>query len=224
MNEKNKEYYIPKDIINFFYQENNEYRKYFIKKSYDYLLVDFTVLSIILSFFFNVLSNWSKLFTVLLFIFAISSKWYIITKKLKEFVIPFEMFWKEYDTIEEKANKIQNEKEKIQFIKKETEEMFFGSKYNTARDTHNYYTNLMRKLNKYISFSFFCVIIVLLNIGRAEINKIIILGDFFIISFDVLIFLLFLFSVIFVLYPFKFIKKWVLKVKKKENPEENKRI
>lgn len=206
------EEYIPRDIITQFHKEYDDYRKYFIKKVYDYLMVDFGVLSVILSFFFVNLTNLSKIYCLILFIFAIIPKWIIITNKLKQFGVPIKKFWEEYDKIEEKAKELDS-KDKLVFIKKETEEMYYGSIYNATISTYDYYTKWMNRLNKYISFSLFCVIIVLLNLGKAGLEsdphfKFIINYSFGWISLG-----LFLFPLIYVFLP-EIIKLFKILIKK----------
>jgi hypothetical protein len=179
------EEYIPKDIITQFYKEYDDYRKHFIKKVYDYLMVDFGVLSVILSFFFVNLTNLSKIYCLILFIFAIIPKWIIITTKLKQFGVPIKKFWEEYDKIED--------------------------------------NKWMNRLNKYISFSLFCVIIVLLNLGKAGLEsdphfQLIINYSFEWISLG-----LFSFPLIYVFLPeiFKLIKILIKKCSKSKEIDAN---
>ena len=184
---------IPKNIIDDFYNQNNEYRKYFIKKATDYLLVDFTVLSLILSFLFTKLTTVSKIICIILFLLAIIPKYFIISKKLREFLVPIDEFWERYAKLEENAKDMDKEK-KYKYINKEAEEIYYATKKDAAMDTHKYYINYMGKLNRYISFSFFSVVIVLLNLGALSLFGEDINNPLVLIPFNLLIISIFIIS------------------------------
>ena len=108
--------HIPKDHIEKFFESNDNYRKYYISKVHQYLLIDFTVLSVILTLSFVNLTIFSRITTIILFFCAFSTKFIIITKKLKEFTIPLDKYWDKYHTIINKAEKKYNDqKEKNLF-------------------------------------------------------------------------------------------------------------
>ncbi len=97
--------HIPKDHIEKFFESNDNYRKYYISKVHQYLLIDFTILSVILTLSFVNLTIFSRITTIILFFCTFSTKFIIITKKLKEYAIPIDEYWKKYDIIVEKADK-----------------------------------------------------------------------------------------------------------------------
>ncbi len=218
--------YIPSHIVDDFFNQNDEYRKYFIKKAADYLLVDFTVLSIVLSFFFTRLTIISMIACITLFFLAIQTKWYIISRKLREFVIPIKQFWEKYKEIEKEAGELPDE-EKKEYIKKESNEVYYATKKDAAIDTHDYYVKLMSKLNRYISFSFFCIIIVLFNIGIYGLFNENITNIMFQIFFDLVITFIFFIAIIFGFNIFSSIRHFIKnskgifknKIKKKDRQD-----
>lgn len=189
--------YIPKDHIEKFYKSNDKYRKYFISKVHQYLLIDFTVLSIILALSFEGLTVFSRIITIILFLCAFSTKFKIIIKKLKEFTVPIDEYWDRYDIIKEKAeNGYKDQKEKNNFIERELDETYYATLKKATEDTHKYYPEAMHKLNRYITFSFFNIFIVLLNIGFIDFFSWNLFCKILVFPFDIAIILILVYGLI----------------------------
>lgn len=190
--------HIPKDHIEKFFESNDNYRKYYINKVQQYLLIDFTVLSVILTLSFENLTIFSRISTIILFFCAFSSKFIIITKKLKEFTIPLDEYWDKYHKIVQKVEKEnQDQKEKNFIIERELDEVYYATLKTATEDTHKHYTEAMHRLNKYISFSFFNIIIVLLNIGFIAFFSWNLIGKIFVFPFDLIIVFIFFLTIVF---------------------------
>ena len=189
--------YIPKDHIEKFYKSNDKYRRYFISKVHQYLLIDFTVLSIILALSFEGLTVFSRIITIILFICAFSTKFKIVTKKLKEFTVPFEEYWDKYYVIVEKAEKeYKGQEERNTKIERELDESYYATMKKVTEKTQKYYPEAMHKLNRYITFSFFNIIIVLLNIGFVEFFSWNLFYEIFVFPLDIVIILILVYGLI----------------------------
>ena len=131
--------YIPKDHIDKFFESNDTYRKYYINKVHQYLLIDFTILSVILTLSFVNLTILSKITTIILFFCAFLTKFIIVTKKLREYTIPFDEYWDEYQIIIKKAEeKNINQNEKIESIKRELDEVYYATLIKATENTHEH--------------------------------------------------------------------------------------
>lgn len=206
--------HIPKDHIEKFFKSNDNYRKYYINKVHQYLLIDFTVLSVILILSFVNLTIFSRITTIILFFCAFSTKFIIITKKLKEYTIPFDEYWDKYHTIVKKAEKEHiDQNEKNLFIKRQLDEVYYATLKKATEDTHKHYTKAMHKLNRYISFSFFNIIIVLLNIGFITLFSWNLMGEIFVFPFDLIIIFMFFIAMVFGFDIVSYIKSFIKNLK-----------
>lgn len=202
--------HIPKDHIEKFFESNDNYRKYYIIKVHQYLLIDFTALSVILTLSFVNLTIFSRITTLILFFCAFSTKFIVITRKLKEYTIPFDEYWDKYHTIVKKAEKDYiNQNEKNTFIERELDEVYYATLKTATGDTHKHYTEAMHKLNKYISFSFFNIIIVLLNIGFITFFSWNLICVIFVFPFDLIIFFIFIIAMVFGFDIVSYIKSFI---------------
>lgn len=219
--------HIPKDHIEKFFESNDNYRKYYISKVHQYLLIDFTVLSVILTLSFMDLTIFSRINTIILFCCTFSTKFIIITKKLKEFTIPFDEYWDKYDTIAKKADNVyNNQNEKNFFIKRELDEIYYATLKKATGDTNKHYTEAMHKLNKYISFSFFNIIIVLLNIGFIPFFSWNLICEIFVFPFDLIIICIFFIALFFGFDLVSYIKSFIKNLKgifKNRNTQKDKK-
>ena len=202
--------HIPKDHIEKFFESTDNYRKYYISKVHQYLLIDFTILSVILTLSFVNLTIFSRITTIILFFCTFSTKFIIITKKLKEYTIPLDEYWDEYNKIVKKAEKKNDDQNKKNlFIKRELDEVYYATLKTATKDTHKYYTAAMHKLNKYISFSFFNIIIVLLNIGFITLFSWNLIWEMFVVPFDLIIVFIFFIALVFGFDIDTFIKSFI---------------
>ena len=189
--------YIPKEHIDKFYEKNEKYRKYYIKKVQQYLLIDFTILSVILTLSFTGLKVISRAITIFFFICAFSTKFNIITKKLKEFGVPLDKYWEKYDSIKQEVEaQVEDQKVRDERIKRELDEVYYATLIKATKDTEDHYNPAMHKLNRYITFSFFNILIVLFNIGFNEFFSWCIIFGIFIFPFDMLIILILIYGMI----------------------------
>ncbi len=202
--------HIPKDHIEKFFESNDNYRKYYISKVHQYLLIDFTVLSVILTLSFTNLTFISRITTIIIFLCAFSAKFVIISKKLKEYTIPLNEYWDKYHIIVKKAEKeYKDQNTKNLFIKRELDEIYYATLKTATEDTHKHYTEAMHKLNKYISFSFFNIIIVLLNIGFITFLSWNLIGEIFVFPFDLITIFTFFIAMVFGFDIFRYIKAFI---------------
>lgn len=78
-------------------------------------------------------------------------------------------YWDRYNDIKVKTeSQVEDQEERNKIIERELDEAYYATLKNATEKTDKYYTNAMHKLNLYITFSFFNILIVLLNIGFIE--------------------------------------------------------
>ena len=92
---------------------------------------------------------------------------------------------------------VEDQEERNKIIKRELDEAYYATLKKATETTDKYYTPAMHKLNRYISFSFISILIVLLNIGFLELFSLSIIEGIFVFPFDIAIIFILIYGLIF---------------------------
>ncbi len=154
---------IPTEDIEYFFKSMNEYRKHTISKLQDYVKIDLTILPILIAFFFDKMTDTSKILSVILFCSAFFPKWFIITRRLEEYSVDLDDYWATYKGA---CSKYAKEQKRDVLISGEMVEYMSVLKQKATDKLDKKYSKLMVTVNNLITISFLCILVVIGNLLR----------------------------------------------------------